>query len=203
MKIRFCAIALAFAALFAARAASAENTYKADPDWPCAQIKTPAFPLASVWDGPTLDLDSQAWREDRDLSDLVAKMAARRTSIADAEAAIAAFAKTGPEARKKLPLAFAAAFQSLSDQRSQIIAGLERFGRRQREMAESIRAESAAAQGPASANAAPSQDPAAEKLNWDIRIFEERHRAASYACETTELIEQRIGALARAVQAAL
>ena len=31
---------------------------KADPDWPCQQIKTPTFSLASVWAGPELDLNS-------------------------------------------------------------------------------------------------------------------------------------------------
>ena len=203
MKIGSCAIALVFTAALVPQPASAQNRLKADPDWPCVQIKTAEFSLASVWDGPALDLDSQAWRDDRELSDLVAKMATRRTPVADAEAAIANFAKTGPEARKKLPMAFAAAFQSLADQRAQVISGLERFGRRQRDMADRIRAESAAAHGPASANPLPNQDPAGEKLQWDIRVFEERHRAASYACETPELIEHRIGALARAVQAAL
>ena len=31
---------------------------KTDPDWPCQQIKTPTFSLASIWAGPQLDLDS-------------------------------------------------------------------------------------------------------------------------------------------------
>ena len=32
---------------------------KSDPDWPCQQIKTPTFSLASVWAGPQLELDSE------------------------------------------------------------------------------------------------------------------------------------------------
>ena len=32
---------------------------KTDPDWPCQQIKTPTFSLASIWAGPQLDLNSQ------------------------------------------------------------------------------------------------------------------------------------------------
>jgi hypothetical protein len=203
MKIGFCATALVFGAIVLAPPSTAQSAYKADPNWPCAQIKTPVFSLAAVWDGPAIDLNSQAWRDDRDVSDLVAKMAARRTPIADAETAIAAFAKTGPEARKKLPMAFGAAFQALTEQRSQVIEGLERFGRRQRELADRIRTEGDVVHGAASQNAPPSQDPTVEKLEWDIRVFDERRRAGSYACETPALIEQRIGQLARAVEAAM
>src|SRR5258708_3046389 len=79
--------------------AGAEYKGKTHPDWPCQQIKTPTFSLASIWAGPELDLDSQDWRNESDVADLKAQMAQRRVPIADVEAAIAGFkAKAGPDA---------------------------------------------------------------------------------------------------------
>jgi hypothetical protein len=57
----------------------------------------------------------------------------RRIPIADVELAIAHFkAKAGADADVKLLRAFAARFQDLSQQRSRILDGLERFGRKDR-----------------------------------------------------------------------
>ena len=180
---------------------------KTDPDWPCEQIKTPTFSLASVWAGPPLDLDSQDWRNESDVADLVAKMSQRRFPIADAEAAIAAFkAKAGPDANAKLLRAFAAAFTDLSRQRSQIIDGLDRVGRRQIALADRIRAENEAVQKSSDQKSEVQGAPGAgsqDKLLWDLRIFNDRHQTVTYVCEAPTLIEQRIGAIARAVQKAL
>jgi hypothetical protein len=175
---------------------------KTDPDWPCQQIKTPTFSLASIWAGPQLDLDSQDWRNESDVADLKAQMAQRRVPIADVEASIAAFkTKAGPDADAKLLRAFAAAFSDLSQQRSQIIEGLDRIGRRQKALADRIRAENEAL-GNASDQNSDGQSPQ-ERLLWDLRIFNDRRQTVSYVCEAPTLIEQRIGAIARAVQKAL
>ena len=80
-------------------------------------------------------------------------MAQRRVPIADVEAAIADFkAKAGPDANAKLLRAFAAAFTDLSQQRSQIINGLDRIGRRQKALADRIRAENEAVQNSSDQN---------------------------------------------------
>ena len=42
-----------------------------------------------------------------------------------------------------------------------------------------------------------------DKLLWDIRVYNDRHQSATYVCEVPTLIEQRIGAIARAVQQAV
>ena len=108
--------------------AIAQPGVKADPDWPCQQIKTPTLSLASVWAGPELDLNSQSWRNESDIADLATKMTQRRIPIADVESAIADFkAKAGPDADAKVLSSFAAAFEDLSQQRSQIIDGLVRL----------------------------------------------------------------------------
>jgi hypothetical protein len=185
----------------------AQGRANTDPNWPCHQIKAPTFSLASVWAGPELDLSSQSWRDEDDVAELTAMMTHRRVPIAEVESAIADFkTKAGADANVKLLGAFAAAFQDLTGQRSQVLDGLERFGRKQRAMADRIRLESEAVQKAASqredGQTQAGADPQ-ERLQWDIRIFEDRHRTATYVCEAPALIEQRIGAIARAVQKAL
>lgn len=188
--------------------ARAQSREKIDPDWPCQQLKTTAFSLASVWAGPALDLDSQNWRDESDVADLEAKMAQRRAPIADVEKAIADFnAKGGADANAKLLSAFAAAFEDLSQQRSQVIDGLERFGRNQNALANRIRAENEAVRKTSDEKKGDGETPPGasdqDKLLWDIRVYNDRHQSATYVCEVPTLIEQRIGAIARAVQEAV
>jgi hypothetical protein len=180
---------------------------KTDPDWPCQQIKTPTFSLATIWAGPQLDLNSQSWRDESDVADLKAQMAQRRVPIADVEAAITDFkSKAGPDAEAKLLRAFAAAFADLSEQRSLIINGLDRIGRKQKALADRIRAENEDVQKSSDQNPA-SQAPAGgdsqERLLWDLRVFDDRRQTVTYVCEAPTLIEQRIGEIARAVQKTL
>jgi hypothetical protein len=180
---------------------------KIDPDWPCQQIKTPTFSLASIWAGPQLDLGSQSWRNESDVADLEAKMAERRVPIADVESAIAEFkAKAGPDAGAKLLRAFAAAFEDLSQQRSQVIDGLDRFGHKQKALADRVRAENEAVQKSSDQKSDGQTLPGADsqqQLLWDLRVYNDRRQTATYVCEVPTLIEQRIGEIARAVQKAL
>jgi hypothetical protein len=199
-------LAIAIVASLTPRAV-AQTRAKIDPDWPCQQIKTPTFSLASVWAGPELDLDSQSWRNESDVADLEAKMAERRVPVANVESAIADFkAKGGPDGHAKLLRAFAAAFEDLSQQRSQVIDGLDRFGRRQKGLADRIRAENEVVQKSSDQNRDGNAPPAAEgqdQLLWDLRIYNDRRQTATYVCEVPTLIEQRIGEIARTVQKAL
>src|SRR6516162_6507009 len=180
--------------LFAPQAV-AQSRAKADPNWPCQQIKTPTFSLASVWVGPPLDLNSQSWRDETDVADLKAQMAQRRVPIADVEKAITEFkTKAGPDAEAKLLRAFAAAFEDLSKQRSQIIEGLDRFGRKQHALADRIRAENEAVPPSSDQKSDATPPPGAssqDKLLWDIRIYNDRRQTATYVCEAPTLIEQR------------
>src|SRR5215471_17364701 len=59
------------------------------PDWPCNQIKVPEISIAAVWTGPSIDDVGNAWEEDATIRDLVARLAARRTPLDDAQKAIA------------------------------------------------------------------------------------------------------------------
>src|SRR4249919_3272577 len=69
-------------------------TYAADPrfaDWPCNQIKVPEISVAAVWAGPSIDDAGNAWEQNPAMSDLVARLAARRTSLDNAQQAISDF----------------------------------------------------------------------------------------------------------------
>ena len=106
--------------------AFAQGRPKADPDWPCRQVKTPTVSLASIWSGPDIDLNAQTWRDDPDVVDLANKMAQRRYPMEDVEKAIAEVkAKAGANANAKLLQAFGAAFQDLTEQRAQVLLGVE------------------------------------------------------------------------------
>jgi hypothetical protein len=172
-----------------------------NPNWPCQQILVEAISPAAVWAGPPVDtLD---WRSDPKIGELSARLAARRLPVEDAEKEIADFAKAAGQAKTQaLPALFAGIFDKLNSERSQVIAGLIRFGKKQRNLADKIKAENEvyleaqhqkAPDGP--------EDPALlEKLQWDVRVFDERRQSISYVCETPVLIEKRLFALSRAIQ---
>ena len=61
------------------------------PDWPCNQIKVPEISVAAVWAGPPIDDVDKAWEQDPAIRELVARLAARRTPLADAEKTISDF----------------------------------------------------------------------------------------------------------------
>ena len=97
---------------------------------------------------------------------------------------------------------FAGLFESLAHERAQVIAGLDRFGRRQKELADAIRAETAemrAAQDQSDTNPDKLQE-LVGRLAWDMRIFEDKRKSVAYVCETPVLIEQRLFALGRVIE---
>src|SRR5262249_6277236 len=55
------------------------------PDWPCHQIKVPSLSVAAMWAGPALDDVGGKWHDDARTAELVATLAARRTSMDDAD----------------------------------------------------------------------------------------------------------------------
>ncbi len=174
-------------------------------DWPCKQILVDRISLPAVWSGPAIDgLD---WRDDATTADLVTQLAARKTPIETANQAIESFAAAaGADKTRKLTALFAGIFETLNNERSQIIEGLTRFGRKQKAVAAKIRAESAEIQKrPAAATpeGVPADDPLAQKLELDLRAFDEGRRSIGYACESPTLVEQHLFALARSIQGSL
>jgi hypothetical protein len=176
------------------------------PDWPCAQIKVPDISLAAVWAGPPVDDVGNAWQQDDTIRTLVARLAARRTSLDEAEKAISDFV-VGDQAerQRKAKLIVAGLFDSLNRERSAVMDGIERYSRRQQEFAKQIRSAVLELHG---LQDRPDRDQSkidelAARVEWDTRVFEERRKTIGYVCEVPVLIEQRLFALLRMIQQAL
>ena len=187
-------------------AASAELSLAADPrypDWPCTQAKVPEISLAAVWAGPPLDDVGEKWKNDTKVSELVAKLAARKTPLEDAKKAITEFLAGSTAAKTETgKLLFAGLFETLNAQRNSVMNGLERVTRKQREAAEKIRADTLALhelQGASSPDQAKIND-LSNQLVWQTRIFEDRRRVIGFVCEVPTAIDQRLFALARVIQ---
>src|SRR5262245_62722253 len=110
------------------------------PDWPCSQIKVPEISVAAVWAGPSIDDVGNAWEEDATIKDLVARLVARRTPLDDAQKAISdIITGTESERQKKAKLIFAGLFKTLNHERSEVMRGIERYARKQKEFSDQIR----------------------------------------------------------------
>jgi len=173
------------------------------PDWPCAQIKVPEISIAAVWSGPSIDAVENVWETDPTIRDLVARLAARRTPLEEAQTEIRNFIAAGAADRQeKAKLIFAGLFATLNAERSQVMNGIERFSRQQAAFANRIRHEITDLRQMRDALDANGSeiDELANRVDWDTRIFEERQKTIRYACEVPVLVEQRLFALARIIQ---
>lgn len=200
MMVRTLAMAALAFAVSTAAARAADPRY---PDWPCAQAKVPEISLAAVWAGPALDDAESKWKDDNKISALVAKLAARKTPLDEAEKLVKEFL-TGSAADKttNAKLLFAGLFDTLNAQRSQVMRGLERVSRKQREAADKIREETVQLQ--ALQDATPRDDAKVEAMSnqliWETRIFEDRRKVVRFVCEVPTTIDQRLFALGRVIQ---
>ena len=176
------------------------------PDWPCVQIKVPELSPGAMWAGPPIEDVGDTWKSDAAVSDLVRRLAVRRTPLEDAEKMVAAFL-TGAAAERhtKAKLLFAGLFDTLNGERNTVMNGIERLARKRTELADKIRADVLNLQA---LQRAPAQDQAkigelANEIEWETRIFEDRRKTISYVCEVPVLIEQRLFGLARIIQKSL
>jgi hypothetical protein len=177
-----------------------------DPDWPCMQAKVPEMSVASMWDGPSIADVGNSWEDDPKINDLVVRLAARRTALDAAEKAIADVI-TGSAAQKqdKAKKIFAGVFQTLSQQRSEVMSGIDRVARKETELANKIRSDVTALR---ELQDKPGQDQSkidalAAQVEWSTRIFDDRRKSIRYVCEVPTIIEQRVFALGRAIRQAL
>jgi DNA polymerase III alpha subunit len=172
------------------------------PDWPCTQAKVPEISLAAVWAGPPLDDTKDKWKDDAKVGALVARLAARRTPLEEAQKAITEYLSASADKATAGKLLFAGLFDALNAQRSSVMNGLERVTRKQREAAEKIRADTLALQALQGAST-PDQtriDELGNQLVWQTRIFEDRRQVVKFVCEVPTAIDQRLFALGRTIQ---
>lgn len=173
------------------------------PDWPCAQAKVPEISLGAVWAGPPLDEAAKQWKDDAAVSALVARLAARRTPLDEAEKRAGEFiAAAGANKSVAATRLFAGLFESINAQRSSVLNGLERITRKQRAAAQKVRDDTVALQ--ALQGATPPDTAKIEELSnqlvWETRIFEDRRQVIKYVCEVPVALDQRLFALGRVIQ---
>lgn len=174
-----------------------------DPDWPCIQRKVPELSVGQMW---AAALPEAGVTPDPAAVDLAARIAPRRVSDADVEAAAATYAASLPaDARpERLAEVFAAVLDRINRERTQVIGGIARYSHRQIEMADRIAAREAAlaelAQVPEADRDMDRFEEAEDALKWDTRIYRDRQQSLSYVCETPVLLEQRAFAIARILQ---
>ncbi|WP_439402954.1 hypothetical protein ACNJYA_11865 [Bradyrhizobium sp. DASA03068] len=200
MIVRVLASAVLVLAVASTAAHAADPRY---PDWPCTQAKVPEISLAAVWAGPPLDDVQNRWKDDARISALVAKLAARKTPLDEGEKLVKEFlAGSAADKSANARLLFAGLFDTLNAQRSQVMNGLERVSRKQRDAADKIREETIQLQ--ALQGATPRDEAKVEALSneliWKTRIFEDRHKVVRFVCEVPTSIDQRLFALGRVIQ---
>ncbi|MDA9493949.1 hypothetical protein [Bradyrhizobium sp. CCBAU 11361] len=200
MKVRIVTMAVLALAATGAAVHAADPRY---PDWPCTQAKVPEISLAAVWAGPALDDVQTKWKDDAKVSALVSKLSARKTPLDEAEKSVKEFlAGSATDKTTNAKLLFAGLFETLNAQRAQVMIGLERVSRKQRDAADKIREETLALQ--ALQGVTPRDEAKVEALSneliWKTRIFEDRHKVVRFVCEVPTSIDQRLFALGRVIQ---
>jgi hypothetical protein len=172
------------------------------PDWPCVQAKVPEISVVAVWDGPPIEPTAAPWQASPEINDLVARLAARRTPLEEAQKRIAQFLAGDAAAKTdKGKLLFAGLFETLNNERGAVMSGLERLARSEKDLAEQIRSDTSAMRALQDAPS-PDQgkiDALVSRIEWNLRIFEDRRKSIRYACEVPVIIEKRLFGLSRAI----
>jgi hypothetical protein len=192
------AVALAIPQVLAAAAASA--------DWPCVQRRVATLTSAQMWDGASVD-DLTQWRDDEEISKLIAVLTSRRVPLEQAAAAIARFADAQPQAGRDqaLKLLFAGLLSTVNNDRAIVMRGIERFQQRQKARAAEIERQGTAirqlqARAASDEKARAELAAAEDRYKWDVRVFSERQQSLPLACEIPVLIEQRLFELGREIR---
>lgn len=173
------------------------------PDWPCVQAKVPDISIAAVWEGPSTEQAQSDWRDDPTIKGLVARLAARRIPIEEAQKSITEFlAGAGAAKADKGVVLFAGLFETLNRQRTDVMNGLERLQRSQKELAGHIKSDVAALHE-LQDKSQPDQaklDELGSRIDWSTRIFDDRRKSVRYACDVPVIIERRLFALSRTIR---
>ena len=200
---------LVLASLFAIAAGASAPLAAAEPDesdWPCVQRLVPELAASQMWAGPPQDGADDVSGADGETTQLARQLASRSMPIDQAEAAIDEFAQGfAPEQRNaELTHLFHEVLQLINQERSEIIAGIKRYTRKQQHLAEKITQDN---QKLANLQPGTTPDPETQELlnerQWDLRVFEDRQRILRQICEQPVLMEQRAFSLSRAMQAEL
>jgi hypothetical protein len=199
-------LGIAAASAIALSITQARPADAASADWPCTQRKVAKLTSAQMWDGASVD-DLTQWRDNEEITNLIAVLTSRRVPLEQATRAIAEFAAALPQERRDeaLKLLFAGLLSTVNIDRAIVMRGIERFQQRQKTRAAEIERQSVAIrqlrERAASDEKARSELAAAEDGHkWDVRVFSERQQSLPLACEVPVLIEQRLFELGREIR---
>ncbi|ANK77647.1 hypothetical protein FA04_27845 (plasmid) [Ensifer adhaerens] len=174
-----------------------------DPDWPCIQRKVPQLSLVQVWNGAELRPATVEWSKDATISALVVELSARRVPLQEAQQKIRGYAQGLPvgEREQRLTMLVQGLFDHMNQERSEVISGIARYARGQRDMAARLRREASAVDALRVKPGADLNELALrnDRLVLQTRIFQERAQSLSFVCEVPTLIEQRLYALTKTI----
>jgi hypothetical protein len=176
------------------------------PDWPCRQLKVPELSAAAVWPGAMPGGSEDEAARTPQLLELVSRLAARRTPAEEAEKLIDGYVTGVPaEKQAKAGALFDQLLDALNAQRSSVMSGLERSYRKQKQLAEVIRANTIKLRDLQDAGGTDESQlqELSRQIEWDTRIFEDRRKTTSFACEVPTEIEQRLFLLTKSIRKAL
>lgn len=184
----------------------ARTQEKGTTDWPCIQRRVETISPAQIWNGPDVANADDVERTDA-MRALIDQIVARRLPLDEAQTMVKDFVGEFPEAEREATATaiLADILDRLNAERREVMAGIERYGAKQKALAQRLRDESAEfARLRQQPDASPTEiDEARQALVWDTRIFDERRQSLTYVCEVPVLIEQRAFGLGRAIASAL
>jgi hypothetical protein len=178
-----------------------------DPDWPCQQLLVPMIAPAMVWNGPSL-VGIGDWRSESKVAALVERIAPRGVPTEQGESAIAEFGRTLTGDRKRfIALAFAGVLDETNRQRGEVIGRIKALAERQRSLADLIARLTAqldaTPEPPPGEPASPERADLVQRWTFTQRSYNELDHTMRYACDVPVQLDARLGAYARALQAAL
>jgi hypothetical protein len=166
----------------------------------------PTVSIGAVWSGPD-PAAAGPWGQDFQAAALAQRLASRRTPLEEVDGLIEAFAKeAGEDKAQRLTRVFVGVHELINAERDKIMAGIVRYARGQKRLADRIRDEAdriSALKDAPDAPPSPELQEIETRFTWDRRIFDERTQALQFVCETPVLLEQRLFAIARKIQARL
>ncbi|MGK7755727.1 MULTISPECIES: hypothetical protein [unclassified Roseovarius] len=174
-----------------------------DPTWPCVQRKVETLSLGLMWPIALPENEVEDAALAADIGDLAGTLAVRRLEMDALRQAAEDFVGRWPEDKEaNLGRAFAQTFKTLNTRRSQIINGIADFSLGQIALAEKID-EMRLEMDTALEAEEPDYDridELEERLDWDQVIYSDRQQSITYLCETPQLIEKRLFAIAQMLQ---
>lgn len=187
------------------KAAPATATQEAE--WPCVQRYVPELSAGTIWTGTPPDELATPWYDDERARNLVYDLSAETLEMEEGVAMIDDFAATlGPDRNGVLTQVFAGLFDNLNTQRRRILNGIKNFFRRQQTLVKKINSLESEIRELEKAGVAKDDEPRKDletQLIWSVRVYDERLKLTVYVCEEPILLEQRLGAYARAIAAHL